>query len=56
MLKVKKKNTIDALLWIKKHNLFYKSITLNKRSLNWMEDVDEGNLVSMAKENQGERN
>ncbi len=49
MLKVKKKNVFDVLLWLKKHNPFYKIIAIKESNLNWIEDVDKGNIASMAK-------
>ena len=48
MLKVKKKNVIDALLWLKKHNPFYKNITINESNLDWMKGKEVANIASVA--------
>ena len=48
MLKVKKANVIAALHWLKKHNPFYKHITIAPSNMDWMKGREEANLASVA--------
>jgi hypothetical protein len=48
MLKVKKNNVIEALRWLKKHNPFYKHITIAPSNMDWMKGREEANLASVA--------
>ena len=50
MLKVKRENVIEALLWLKKHNPFYRNIRINESNLDWMEGNEEANLATVAEE------
>ncbi len=39
---------LEALLWLKKHNLFYADISIKEDNLEWMQGEDEVSLVSNA--------
>jgi hypothetical protein len=43
-MRVNRKNVIDALLWLKKHNPHYSNVTINESNLDWMKDKDEANI------------
>jgi hypothetical protein len=43
-MQVNQGNVINALLWLKKHNLHYSNVTINESNLDWMKDKDEANI------------
>ena len=43
-MRVNRRNVIEALLWLKKHNPHYRDVTINKSNLDWMKDKDEANI------------
>ena len=43
-LRVNRKKIINALLWLKKHNIFYKNIQIKEENLDWMEGKEEVNV------------
>jgi hypothetical protein len=43
-LRVNKQNVLEALLWLKKHNAHYASITINDSNLDWMNGQNEVNI------------
>ncbi|GFH43542.1 hypothetical protein CTEN210_00015 [Chaetoceros tenuissimus] len=48
--KVRRKKVIAALNWLKKHNRFYRDITIVEENLNWMGDKEEAQFTNF-KEN-----
>ena len=43
-MRVNRRNVINALLWLKKHNPHYSNVTINELNLDWMKDKDEANI------------
>jgi len=43
-MRVNRRNVIEALLWLKKHNPHYRNVTINESNLDWMKDKDEANI------------
>ena len=43
-MRVNRRNVIDALHWLKKHNPHYSNVTINESNLDWMKGNDEANL------------
>ena len=43
-MRVNRRNVIEALLWLKKHNPHYKDVTIKESNLDWMKDKDEANI------------
>ncbi len=43
-MRVNRRNVINALLWLKKHNPHYSNVTINESNLDWMKDKDEANI------------
>ena len=43
-MQVNRRNVIDALLWLKKHNPHYSNVAINESNLDWMKDKDEANI------------
>ena len=48
-LRVNRKNVLDALLWLKKHNPLYSDIRITERNLDWMQDQEEVSVATNAK-------
>ena len=48
MLKVNKKRTLAALVWLQKHNPLYKNIKISESNLDWLKGSDEGNIATQA--------
>jgi hypothetical protein len=47
-LRVNKKNVVEALLWLKKHNPFYANVSIREDNLEWMQGEDEVLIASNA--------
>ena len=47
-LRVNRTRIIAALVWLKRHNPFYRSIKINESNLDWMEGEDEVNIGKEA--------
>ena len=43
-MRVNRRNIIEALLWLKKHNPHYKNVTINESNLDWMKGKEEANI------------
>lgn len=43
-MRVNRRNVIDALNWLKKHNPHYSNVTITESNLDWMKGNDEANL------------
>ena len=43
-MRVNRRNVMEALLWLKKHNPHYKDVTIKESNLDWMKDKDEANI------------
>ena len=43
-LRVNRRNMLNALLWLKKHNQFYANIQIKEENLNWMKGKEEVNV------------
>lgn len=43
-MRVNRRNVIDALNWLKKHNPHYSNVTINESNLDWMKGNEEANL------------
>ena len=41
---VRRKETLEALLWLKDHNVLYKDVTIDCSQLNWMQSEDETDI------------
>ena len=41
---VRRKETLEALLWLKDHNVLYKDVTIDCSQLNWMQSEDEADI------------
>ena len=54
-LKVNKNKVIEALLWLKKHNIFYKNIQIKEDNFDWMDGASEANIMDGANEFSEER-
>ena len=48
-LRVNRKNVLDALLWLKKHNPLYSDIRITERNLEWMQGQEEVSVATNAK-------
>lgn len=48
-LRVNRKNVLDALLWLKKHNPLYSDIRITERNLDWMQGQEEVSVATNAK-------
>lgn len=44
-LKVNRNRVVTALLWLKKHNPFYRNISIQERNFDWMKGMDEANIA-----------
>jgi hypothetical protein len=47
-LRVNRKNALEALLWLKKHNPFYSYVSIREDNLEWMQGEDEVSIASNA--------
>ncbi len=47
-LHVNRKNVLEALLWLKKHNPFYADVSTREDNLEWMQGEDEVSIASNA--------
>jgi hypothetical protein len=47
-LRVNRKNMLEALLWLKKHNSFYADVSIREDNLEWMQGEDEVLIASNA--------
>jgi hypothetical protein len=45
---VNRKNVVEALLWLKKHNPFYANVSIREDNLKWMPGEDEVLIASNA--------
>jgi hypothetical protein len=45
-LQVNRKNVLDALLWLKKHNPFYADVSLKEENLDWMQGEEEVSIAT----------
>ncbi len=43
-MQVNRRNVIDALLCLKKHNPHYSNVAINESNLDWMKDKDKANI------------
>jgi len=48
LLRVKRQNVLEALLWLKKHNPLYSDITITESNLNWMQGQEEVSVANNA--------
>jgi hypothetical protein len=46
--RVNRKNVLEALLWLKKHNPFYADVSIREDNLEWMQGEDEVSIASNA--------
>ena len=44
---VNRRKVLEALMWLKKHNIFYKNITIKEEHLDWMGDAEEVNFAKV---------
>jgi hypothetical protein len=49
-LQVNRKNILDALLWLKKHNPFYANVSIKEENLDWMQGEEEVSIATNALE------
>jgi hypothetical protein len=49
-LQVNRKNVLDALLWLKKHNPFYADVSIKEENLDWMQGEEEVSIATNALE------
>ncbi len=47
-LRVNRKNVLQDLLWLKKHNPFYADVSIREDNLEWMQGEDEVSIASNA--------
>ena len=45
-LRVNKNKVLNALHWLKKHNPFYKNITIKEENFDWMEGKEEASIAT----------
>ncbi len=50
-LHVNRKNVLEALLWLKKHNPFYTDVPIREDNLEWMQCEDESNAEKFKTKN-----
>ncbi len=49
-MRVNKKNVLDALLWLKKHNPFYANVSIKEENPDWMQGEEEVSIATNALE------
>jgi hypothetical protein len=49
-LRVNRRNVLDALFWLKRHNLLYSDITIVESNLDWMQGEDEVSIARNAEQ------
>ncbi len=49
-LRVNRQNILDALFWLKRHNLLYSDITIVEINLDWMQGEDEVSIARNAEQ------
>jgi hypothetical protein len=47
-LRVNRRNVLEALVWLKKHNPFYADVRINEANLDWMNNEEEVNIGTNA--------
>jgi hypothetical protein len=47
-LRVKRKNVLEALIWLKKHNPLYSDISIRENNLDWMQGEEEVSVATNA--------
>jgi hypothetical protein len=47
-LRVKRKNVLEALLWLKKHNPLYSNISIRENNLDWLQGEEEVSIATNA--------
>jgi hypothetical protein len=47
-LRVSRKNVLEALLWLKKHNPLYSNISIRESNLDWMQGEEEVSIAANA--------
>jgi hypothetical protein len=47
-LRAKRKNVLEALIWLKKHNPLYFDISIRENNLDWMQDEEEVSIATNA--------
>ena len=45
---VNRRNVLEALVWLKKHNPFYADVRINEANLDWMNNEEEVNIGTNA--------
>ncbi len=43
-LHVNRRNVLEALVWLKKHNPFYADVRINEANLDWMNNEEKVNI------------
>ncbi len=51
-LRVKRKNVLKALIWLKKHNPLYSDIFIRENNLDWMQGEEEVSIATNAEKSQ----